>query len=211
MKSITKLCFALSLSVLLFSYSCADYTPGDDAKPSGRPDIALTYPELVSMLEHYDATRKKPLTGVRGDEDTRVNFVKIKDLKQYIAYVEKEARKKRIKVTGINFISAAYPNDYTDQEKQNYQTIIMMPATTIDGQEGVSFDPLKSDKGEPKSLKEILANQYNYNWYYDLITINKSNNKSKRSRSVQKSGGNDLSSGGNRMGTTPPMGNGVDE
>ena len=206
MKSMTKLCFALVLSVLLFSYSCANYTPGDNGNPKGRPDIALTYPELVSMLKHYDETRKKPLATARGDEDTRVNFLKIEDLKQYIAYVEKEAKKKKIKVTGINFISAAYPNNYSEQEKQNYQTIIMMPATTIDGKEGVSFDPLKSDNRKPKSLKEILSSDYNYNWYYDLITINKS--KSTRSRSVQKSGGGDLSSGGNKMGTTPPMGNG---
>jgi len=208
MKSITKLFYALALSVLMFSYSCNDYAGGSDGIPKGRPDIALTYPELVSMLEHYDETRKKPLAGVRGDEDTRVNFLKIEDLKQYIAYVEKEARKKKIKVTGINFISAAYPNNYSEQEKQNYQTIIMMPATTIDGEEGVSFDPLKSERGKPASLKEILANFYNYNWHYDQITINKSKSKKSRSRSVQKSGGDDLSSGGNKMGTTPPMGNG---
>tara|TARA_B100001059_G_C17579038_1_gene448935 strand:+ start:304 stop:462 length:159 start_codon:yes stop_codon:yes gene_type:complete len=50
-----------------------------------------------------------------------------------------EPRKKDIPLTGINFISAVYPEDWTVKRRQNYQTIILMPAITIGDGEGVSF------------------------------------------------------------------------
>lgn len=200
MKSNTKLVFALLLSALMLAYACNDYTGGTDGKPKGRPDIALTYPELVSMLQYYDATRKDPLENINKREDARVHFLEIDQLKAYIAYVEKEARKKKIKVTGINFISAAYPDNYPVAKNRDYQTIVMMPATTINGVEGISFDPLKSAKGEPKSLREILANYYNYTWYYDNVTFNKSANRNKSNDDF----GDELSSGGNRLRPSPP-------
>ena len=75
-----------------------------------------------------------------------------------------------------------------------------MPATTINGEEGVSFDPLKSEKGEPKSLAEILANFYGYNWYYDKVTFNKSTQRNKSNDDF----GDELSSGGNRLRPSPP-------
>lgn len=199
MKSKIKLMFTLALSMLLLTFACKDYTNGANQTPQSRPDIALTYDELISMLEHYDQTRKNQIaTAVGLKEDTRVNNFKIEDLKAYIAYVEQEAKKKKIKVTGINFISAAYPKNHPDKEKRNYQTLIMMPATTINGVEAVSFDPLKSEKGKPKSLKEILNDLRGYTWYYDAISIPKS--KSAKSDEI---GGK--SSGGNRAGITPPF------
>jgi hypothetical protein len=170
---------------------------------SGRPDIALTYPELISMLQHYDETKRGPLTKIHGKEDTRINFFKIEDLKAYIAYVEKESKKKKIKLTGINFISAAYPDNYAlDSKKSNYQTLIMMPATTIGDFERVSFDPLKSKKGEPKTLKEILRSYNEYNWYYNKMKIK--NTTSRSTSKSAKSGGDDLSSGANRSQISPP-------
>lgn len=201
MKSTTKLVFTLALSLLLLSYACKDYTNGANQNQAQRPDIALTYSELISMLEHYDKTKKNQIANAVGlKEDTRINNFKLEDLKAYIAYVEFEAKKKNIKVTGINFISAAYPKNHSDKEKRNYQTLIMMPATTINGVADVSFDPLKSEKGKPKSLKEILDDMRNYPWYYDAITISKSRSKSKSNKS-----GDDLSIGGNRAGITPPF------
>ncbi len=203
MKLFNKLTYVSLLSLFLL-ISCNEYkNVKDNDGYKGRPDIALTYPELISMLQHYDETKKEPIKQIFGKEDTRINFFKIEDLKAYIAYVEKESAKKKIKLTGINFISAAYPSNYKDKNKQNYQTLIMMPTTTINKEEGVSFDPLKSEKGIPKSLKEILMSYNSYNWYYDKVQV-----KNITSRGVSKSaknGGDDLSAGANRAGISPPL------
>ncbi len=202
MKS-TKLYFSALLCTLFLFTGCKDYVRGN-GNSNDRPDIILTYPELVSMLQHYDKTRKQQFAAAVGkDEDTRINHFKLKDLKDYIAYIEKECKKKNIPLTGINFISGAYPDNYRlDPKKSNYQALIMMPATTIDGEENVSFDPFKSEKGKPLSLKEILEGYSYTSWTYDELKSRKS--KKKSSRSTQKGGGNDLSPAGNRTGISPP-------
>jgi hypothetical protein len=203
MKSITKLCLLLSLGILIVA--CNNKSKSSDTINIERPDMALTYYEIINMLKHYDKTRKMPLERAHGGtEDTRINFIKLEELKKYIAYIEQESNKKDIPLAGINFISAAYPDDWTVKRKQNYQTIILMPATTIGDEEGVSFDPLQSNKGEPMSLKEILFKDFNYDWYYDKVKINTSIEKSKKARSANGVS-DDLSSGGNRAGISPPM------
>lgn len=204
MKTNTKLYFSVLLCTLFLFTGCNDYTGGNNGNGKDRPDIVLTYPELISMLQHYDETRKKQFGAVIGkDEDTRINHFKLEDLKAYIAYVEKESKRKGIKLTGINFISGAYPNDYKlDPEKSNYQALIMMPATTIGGEKNVSFDPFRSEKGQPISLKEILEGYSYSSWDYNEFKTPKS--KKKSSRSTQKSGGDDFSPAGNRTGISPP-------
>jgi hypothetical protein len=131
-----------------------------------RPPQALSYLEVVSMLQHYDNTRVEALKKTNnGKEDTRENFYALEDLKAYIAYIEKLAADKKIKISGINIISAAYPNDtvaYPD--KANYQTLIFMPATEIGGRYNVSFDPLYSEIGKPKLFDEILFNRFGYSY-----------------------------------------------
>lgn len=202
MKLISKLTY-VSLIALFLLVSCNEYKDVNDKGNKGRPDIALTYPELISMLQHYDETKKDLQPKVNGGEDARIQFLEIEKLKAYIAYIERESKKKKIKLTGINFISAAYPENHVDKKKRNYQTLIMMPATTIGDEEGVSFDPLKSERGVPKSLKEILAGYNGYNWYYDKLSISTTKSRS-TSRSAKSSGGDDLSAGGNRMRPSPP-------
>ena len=127
-------------------------------KFTGRPAQALTYNEVVPMLKYYDDMKRDTLrkTTLNGGNDTRVNFYRLEDLKAYIAYVEKLAMDKKIKLTGINIISAAYPEDKKYGLKQGYQTLIFMPATTGKENENVSFDPLYSEMGKPKLFAEIL-------------------------------------------------------
>jgi hypothetical protein len=204
MKLINKFIYVSLISLFLLG-SCNEYknVKDNDGNNGKRPDIALTYPELISMLAHYDETKKNEQPKVNGTEDARIQFLEIDKLKAYIAYVEKLSKKKKIKLTGINFISAAYPKDDKYGAKKDYQTLIMMPATTIDKVERVSFDPLKSERGKPKSLKEILANYNGYNWYYDSIQIKRIASRN-APKSARDGGEDDLSAAGNRMKPSPP-------
>ena len=205
MKTNTKLVFVLLLSAFLITYACADHTGGTNKSPKDPPSILLSYTELLDMLQHYDETRKNQFANALNiQEDTRINYFKLEDLKAYIRYMEKESKKKGITLEGINFIAASYPDDKRSPLiKRNYQTLIMMPATTVGGEEMVSFDPFLSEKGSPALLKDILKRfDPNYNWVYDSVVV-PSATKKKSARS--KSGGDGLSPGGNRAGITPPM------
>lgn len=202
MKTNTKLYFSVLLCTLFLFTGCKDYVGGND-DDKNRPEIALTYPELVSMLQHYDQTRRKTLNDAFDREHARVHYLDIKKLKEYIRYIEKESKRKNIPMEGINFISAAYPDNYKVEKNRNYQTIVMMPATTINGEEGVSFDPLKSERGVPRPLKDILADFNGYTWIYDKTTVSKPKSKS-AAKSTQRNGDDEFSSAGNRMRPSPP-------
>lgn len=172
-------------------------------KSTGRPAQALTYNEVVPMLKYYDDMKRDTLrkTTLNGGNDTRVNFYRLEDLKAYIAYVEKLAMDKNINITGINIISAAYPQDKKYGLKQGYQTLIFMPATTINGKKNVSFDPLYSGKESPKLFAEILYSKFKYSFRgYHPNTAE----KKMRSASFLQSPGDMESSAANRTHISPP-------
>ncbi len=178
--------------------SCFEY--------SGRPSQALTYKEVASMLDHYDNTKLGILkkTTAKGGEDTRENFYPLEDLKAYIAYIEKLAKDKKIKLTGINIISAAYSKDSNDANKHGYQTLIFMPATTLkDGKERVSFDPLHSENGKPRLFAEILFSKFNYS--YRGYQSNTTRTYMKSASLANTTDGDDMeSSAANRTHISPP-------
>jgi len=159
------------LTALLF-LSCGSQKEDTNAKgisnykSSERPSQALSYNELVPMLKYYDTMKRDTLrkTTLKGGNDTRVNFYRLEDLKAYIAYVEKLAVEKKIKVTGINIISAAYPKEKKYGLKQGYQTLVFMPTTMVDKKENVSFDPIYSEIGKPRLFTEILYSKFNYSF-----------------------------------------------
>jgi len=227
MKSNTNLFLTFAMSVLFFAYSCKPETPkkpvedpieevDDEKKGKKRPRILLKYSELARILKQYDDTRKPVLMEQMGGkkEDARVQFISIKELKEYIRYIERQAKRKDIELTGINFISGAYPEDYKENpEHSDYQTLVMVPAMTLGDEKMVSIDLHKSKKGKPVTLRELLHKFYDYSWYYDGVdaagigTVNGVNLKSRKALVLSQGDeepGDDLSSAGNRMIPSPP-------
>ncbi|WP_422090178.1 hypothetical protein [Tenacibaculum ovolyticum] len=151
-----------------------------DAKVS-RPYNALNYKELVPMLEHYDETRKSVLEKALGHEDTRMNYFSIETIENYLAYVKTLSKEKGIRITGINFVSASYPEN-TTHGVPNYQTMVFMPTTEINGK-NINFDPVQSSEGNVVTVKEMLGS-YGYNWVYD--SKEDYENRNKPSEKTQK-------------------------
>lgn len=194
-----------SIKQILFSlFSTKHKLP---EKKVSKPTNLLSYKEIATMLTHYDNTKMKALTESLGKEDSRVINIPIEQLKNYIAYVEKLSREKSIEVTSLNFIMASYPDDYKVDELKGFQTLFYLPATSINGEERVSFDPLYSTKGTPKLFRDILQ-KYNYTWRYD----SKKQSDSKKSNSKQSNAIHsksmvidEESSAGNRNHLSPPL------
>lgn len=129
-----------------------------------KPQNLLMYKEMAAMLKHYDQTRKPVLEKALGYEDTRINFYTIETLETYLAYVKKISEEKGIKLTGINIVSGAYPEN-ASHGTPNYQTVMFMPTTEIDGK-NIAFAPKASTQDKIVTIKEMLGS-YGYNWVYD--------------------------------------------
>lgn len=179
--------------------------PSEEQAKVSRPYNALNYKELIPMLEHYDQTRKPVLEQALGYEDTRMNYFSIETIENYINYVKKLSEEKGIKFTGINFVSAAYPNK-TSHGVPNYQNLVFMPTTEIDGK-NICFDPVQSTKEKIVTVKEMLTN-YGYNWVYDSKEDYENRKKSDKfleQKRLTRESQEDLESGNSNFGNiTPP-------
>lgn len=117
------------------------------------------------------------------------NWYKIEDLKQYIAYVERISKEKKIPVTGFRIYPTSYPINYYDEKLMGRQTLIFTPTTTINGKNDVAFEPLYSEIGKPVIVSEFL----------EKVKKKKSNlAKSINTTSIQ-------SSSANRLEPSPPF------
>ncbi len=165
----------------LFRFICKIFCPNDLKADVSKPKTLLTYWEIVSMLHEYDKTRFEILVNGLGFEDTRINTFDFYELKNYLAYMEEEAKKKNIQLKGVSFIKGVYTEENAPKpEYVNYENLLYTPTTIINGQE-VEIDVLSSTKDNIVTLKSKLE-KFNYEWRYD----NKENFKLKSSKKLEK-------------------------
>lgn len=142
-----------------------DGPPKVDGEPI-KPTTLLKYSEVVNMLESYDETRPKMQNKYLRFEDSRVNTFNFKEVKNYLAYADKLADEKGIKLTGISFVKGVYSQDTTKNKMHmNYENLMYLPKAMVNGEE-VSIDLLNSTKEKTVTFKEMLE-RYGYNWRYD--------------------------------------------
>ena len=170
MKLIVKMsCLLLVSSVILSSCStnenkCNHKIEKTNCYPNNeKPSNVISYKEMASMFKEYDNGQKVILdkyiaTKTKGRDSiaTISQFFSLSELKQYIAYVEKLSKEKDIKLTGIKIFTAAYPSDYEKKEYRNRVSFILAPTANIGDKKNVAYEPLKSEKGKPVSMKSIL-------------------------------------------------------
>ncbi|CAL2090051.1 hypothetical protein [Tenacibaculum sp. 190524A05c] len=165
----------------LFRFICKIFCSGNVGPDPGKPKRLLTYKKIVTMLHGYDRTRFELLVNELGFEDTRVNTFDFYELKNYLNFMEKEAKEKNIKLKGISFIKGVYNDENApNRELKDYENLIYIPTTLINGKE-VQVDVLNSSKDKLVTFKEMLE-KYNYEWRYD----NKENFKLKSGKKEEK-------------------------
>lgn len=163
---------------------------------NSRPKQAITYEELSEMMDSYNTGAKseldnymKKISNGKDSISTVYNWYKIEDLKQYIAYVKRITKEKKIPVTGFRIYPTSYPINYYDEKLMGRQTLIFTPTTTINGKNDVAFEPLYSEIGKPVIVSEFL----------EKVKKKKSNlAKSINTTSIQ-------SSSANRLEPSPPF------
>lgn len=175
-----------------------------------KPETLLTYHEVVDMLRHYDETRREQLIGALGFEDTRVNTFDFYELKNYLAYVEKEAKEKGIKLKGISFIKGVYSEKTNHRDDFiGYENLMYMPTTVIQGEQ-VLVDVINSSKEKTVTFRQMLEKN-GYEWRYDnmknfvLKAKQKVNKQEFKEKLMMKNGNEELSGTANVTTVGPPM------
>ncbi|MCC7520965.1 MAG: hypothetical protein IT220_04965 [Flavobacteriaceae bacterium] len=90
------------------------------------------------------------------DNQTKAVWFSLADLKEFMAYVESEAKAKNITVSGIRFHFIA--------ENNTPEAINLALCPTYEGADGkgeiqqISFDPKQSETGKPADLSSLLNN-----------------------------------------------------
>jgi len=105
---------------------------------------------LISISEFKDM-RASYKTNVRVGNQTTSVWFPLDNLKEYLAFVESEAKAKNIPISGIRFHFIAK----TDADKK--MNLALTPTYIKDGKE-ISFDPMYSSDNAPKTLKNLIAN-----------------------------------------------------
>jgi hypothetical protein len=126
--------------------------------PADRPHETISLRRAHDMYKAYNA-RFNALTEFRnGKEDARYGWHSIDFYKNYIAYLEYEARKVNIKISGLRLYYVAYPDNQPSQEYADYQTYIFVP-TYYDSstKQHIAFDPLHVRDGKPLPIHEIIT------------------------------------------------------
>mgnify|MGYP005995127335 FL=1 len=201
MKSITQkilllLCFTIALS------ACNTENSKCEQIDNSRPSNAITYKEMASMFSEYDNGQKKVLDtyrkeiiGAKDSVESVSHFYEIKQLKQYIAYLERISKEKDIELTGVRIFSAAYPKNHANRKLRGRQTLVFMPTAEINGYKGVAFEPLYSKKGKPVKFTQFLSK-----------FSSEESKKIMRASLFNTQKNDDLeSSGTNKLDPTPPM------
>ncbi|WP_299835105.1 hypothetical protein [uncultured Tenacibaculum sp.] len=139
----TKLLLTLLCVCTLLLTSCK-FFPGDGNTGGGekcencydfngqKPKQTITKKEGIILQKEYLETRSRFLNEFLNDkghikgEDTREVSYDLETIKQYIAYVEAEAKKKGYDGLGLRLYFGAYPKE-SNYKDSGYSTIFFMP------------------------------------------------------------------------------------
>jgi hypothetical protein len=118
----------------------------------GTPKNLVTIQYLKDGMELYQSG----FNTKTADNQTKAVWFSLNDLKEYIAYVESEAKAKNIAVSGIRFHFIA--------ENNSPEAINLALCPTYESADSkgatqqVSFDPSQSETGKPANLSSLMDN-----------------------------------------------------
>ncbi|GAA3629997.1 hypothetical protein [Flavivirga jejuensis] len=151
-KSNQKLAVFLIIMTLIFQ-SCKE-----KPKKIDRPEKSIDYKHAILLEAEFIRTREKIINEYLNIEDTREYWFELEKLKEYIAYVEQEAKTLGYQNLGIRIYKGAYPNDpkYPDP---GLSTVFLVP-TGNKTTSKASFSPISTTLVINDNIAEIPA--YNY-------------------------------------------------
>ncbi len=91
-----------------------------------KPTHAISKKRAIALSNNYTA-RYDSISRIIGKQDNRSTWYSLKELKDYMAYIEAQGREQGYTVDGIRFYIGAYGAENKDPKKQNFTTIFLVP------------------------------------------------------------------------------------
>ena len=108
-------------------------TNKNELQNASKPKNAISYKEAKGLQQEFLTTRANTLNKalnfkqkIKGQDVRDVTF-DLQEMKQYIAYVEAEAKKKGLNGLGLRVYFGAYPKNDTKTKSPGYSTVFFMP------------------------------------------------------------------------------------
>jgi hypothetical protein len=119
-----------------------------------RPEKCLTVEEARKLQDKWKKTRGKEIEHQQGYQDTREFCYSVKELREYLDYVEDKSKEQGFENPGIRIYFGAYPKT---NKKKSYSTIFLAPTKEntgefedgkeIFGENNYEIDPLNTVTG----------------------------------------------------------------
>ncbi len=111
------------------------------------PQNLISLKEFNEMRDEFNSTIKSKL----GTQETESVWWSFQNLKDYIDYIEKEARNNNILISGIRFHMVA-------QTLDKKQLTLALTPTYLSNDKHIDFDPVLSKDNSPTDLKILESN-----------------------------------------------------
>lgn len=153
------------LAIAMVFISCAEKSSEKSELTPSKEMLAhiINTETAVNIYQNYEKQRlvilKDTLSKLYGNDfnDTRRVWFNLKDLKSYIAYVEKKSAENKINPEGLQFYFSVYGDD--EGEQKNHQTFFIAPTTKNEGvQSGYTLET-RDGKTQALFLKSILKSK----------------------------------------------------
>lgn len=149
----------LSLLIVGFTFcltGCGEHPP----KEVNQPRAIISKERAHDMYKAYTPLYDS-ITEIReGVPDARYGWNSLDFYKNYIAYIEQEAEKKGIKVSGLRLYFSSYPDDDKSGKQKGYQTYFFVP-TYFDSaaNKHIAFDTYyTNEKGLLLPIHDYIVN-----------------------------------------------------
>jgi hypothetical protein len=142
---------------LALAMSCKQ-DPGTPDPVYEKPKETISLEQATAMYSAYQK-RYEAMNAAVGKEDSRYGWHSVEFYKNYIGFLEQEAKKVNMKISGIRMYYVAYPQDSVKYGDHNdYQTFIYVPTYYDEKKQAhIAFDPLHVENGVPKPIHEIIT------------------------------------------------------
>lgn len=149
--------FIFPLALVVISSNCDKQKPVTEVKP---PAQIISTNKAQVLFDSY-SERRSPIIQEYEDkldpsttfDVARYSYYNLESLKNYIAFIEQEAKKANVKITNVRFYLANYP-DSKEYKHPKQNTLFLAPTTTIDGKD-YAFSVITNGKAyKPKLLKD---------------------------------------------------------
>lgn len=147
MNTIGKAGLALSVSILLCLGSCQKTPKTDGSRPEEvkPPGGIISLEESKSLYDNYSRNRVEPIQAFELEQNPDAPFVPARftafgfeEIKQYISFIEQEAKAANVDISSLRFYFANYPKDpnFPDGRKvvhPRQNSIFIVPTMKVDG------------------------------------------------------------------------------